>query len=246
MMQESSMKKLLAFILIAGATTGAFAKKWPQWTNNVGGGITGNYSQIGADNTTSSDVIEQFGIGLEGIYLGYHENGFTAKADYAIGATASKDVTLQDKDTNIGFFTNIALGAGYSVPVTENLLFSFTGMVGADVSLFGDEKEDISYYYENSDGTSDEAYSADYAATVGLITLSIGGDILAKYSVSEHFGFFANISARWVIGGIETHETTYTYQKERKQRELTAQTSKDYDLLGKFRVEPTIGVIWTF
>jgi len=227
------MKKILFFIAFSLLASNIFAKKW---TNNVGVGLTLPYSVIGSDSSSGEDI-NQLGFGAEGFYLGCHESGFTVKADYAIGATFTKNISLQDKNTNVGFFTNVALGAGYSIPLTEKLLLSLTGMCGFDASIFTEADEDVEYA-EASDSR------ADYETTLTLATLSIGGDIQLRYKFDSHLGLFGNFSARYIIGGLCATESIYTYDYD--DRERTDKSTSDYDLWGKFRVQPTLGVCWTF
>ncbi|WP_407427626.1 hypothetical protein [Treponema sp.] len=230
------MRRIFLFFVFSMFSLAVFAKSW---TNNVGVGTTISFSKIGVDETNADDI-NQLGLGIEGFYLGCHENGFTAKIDYALGAALTKDINLQGTNTNTGFFTNIALGGGYSIYPTETFLISFTLMAGMDISVFTDEK--TGYTYTNSSG---EQVDADYDRSISLDTINVGPDIFVRYKAGEHFGFFVNLSARYIIAGLGKDETNYTWEGT-KNKEYTEQDKSDFDLFGYFRIQPTIGVSWTF
>ena len=212
------------------------------WESNAGVGLSVPYSRIGVDESGVSDI-SQLCFGIEGFYLGYHENGFTIKGDYTVALTTTKDITLQNHETNAGFFMNTAIGAGYSFAPAEKWLLSLTLMVGADVSLFTDSEETVTYdkdYVQDKKADCDRSYS--------LITLNLGGDILTRYKMGEHFGVFASLSARYIVGGWGTDETTYTFYNAGASRRTkdSDKESEDSDLFGYFSIQPALGVCWTF
>lgn len=229
------MKKLLVTLVFSFVLAGAFARTWE---NDAGVGFSLPVSVIGVDEKGADDI-KQIAFGTEGFYLGHHENGFTVKADYAIALTTTKDIHIQDHQTNAGFLTNMGFGVGYSFMPGDNFLISLTGMFGADVSIFKDSDDDVDYDYEDVRGKK-----ADYDRTFSMVTVNVGADLFMRYKVGDHFGFFANFSGRYIIGGWGEDETAYTYDAGRRDR--TDKKVDDIDFLGYFRVQPTIGVCWTF
>lgn len=229
------MKKLFTILLLSSLVSGVFAKSW---TSNVGAGFTVPFSRIGVDKAGEDDI-NQLCFGAEGFYLGYHDNGFTVKGDYTIALATSRDITLQNHKTNVGFLTNTSIGAGYSFVRSENLLVSLTGMFGVDVSIFKDSNDDVDYDYDNV-----EDKKADYDRTLSLVTLNFGMDFFTRYKMGDHFGVFTNLSARYIIGGWGNDETSYTYDTGRSTR--SDKTTHYTDLLGYFQIQPTFGVCWTF
>ncbi len=229
------MKKFIISTAIFLISLNVFAKTWE---NNAGVGFTLPYSKIGVDEKGVDDIT-QLAFGANGFYLGVHESGFTVKTDLTAALTTSKDVNIQDHKTNAGFMTNTSIGLGYSFRPNDNWLISITGMFGMDASFFGDYEDDVEYNY---DDVRDKR--ADYERTLGLVTMNVGADIFARYKIGEHIGFFTNLSARYLLGGWSEDETRYTYNSGRRDR--TDKKSDKSDLLGYFRVQPTIGVCWTF
>ena len=225
---------LFSFIIF---TSNVFAKKW---TNNIGAGATIPFSIIGLDSKGADDI-NQVGYGIEGTYIGLHENGFTAKANVSVGAATSKDVAIQDRNTNIGVFENIALGAGYSFVNTEKFLFGTTAMLGIELGQYSSKEKDV-YIDEEISGKSETA--GDVTTSLSLVTVSLGADIFGICRLNKRLGFFANLNARWILGGTTSSEVKNEWDDGHKTKTLT--DSSENDLIGKFIVQPTIGVIWTF
>ncbi|MBB5224945.1 hypothetical protein [Treponema ruminis] len=229
------MKRFAIFITLSLLGLNVFAKTWE---SNVCAGFTVPVSRIGVDKKGVDDIT-QLCYGLEGFYIGRHENGLTVKGDYAIALTTTRDIHIQDHKTNVGFLTNTSFGAGYSFEPADKWLISITGMFGADVSIFKDSDDDVEYNYSNV-----EDKKADYDRTLSLITLNFGADFFVRHTMGEHFGVFTNLSARYIIGGWGEDEASYSYHTSRVDR--TDKKTDHTDLFGYFRVQPTIGVCWTF
>ena len=167
--------------------------------------------------------------------MGYHQNGITVKATESVGLATSKDVSLQDNDTNFGVFSNLEIGAGYTFIKDEKLTLSVLGMLGLDLSVYSDSKDDVAY----------DTTKADYSATYGFAMFSLGADLYVSYKFKPNFGVFGNVAGRYLVAGGAFGEKKYEY----KIGGRTETNTTDYDagdLRGKFRVQPTIGVVWTF
>lgn len=231
------MKRFAIFIALSLLGINVFAKSWE---SNVCAGFTVPVSRIGVDQKGADDIT-QLSFGLEGFYLGRHENGFTVKGDYAIALTTTRDINIQNHKTNAGFLTNTSFGAGFSFVPADKWLVSVTGMFGVDVSIFKDSDDDVDYNYPD---VSDK--KADYDRTFSLVTLNFGTDIFVRRTMGEHFGLFTNLSARYIIGGWGEDETSYTYTTSNRRYDRTDKKTDDTDLFGFFRIQPTIGVCWTF
>ncbi|WP_294427618.1 hypothetical protein [uncultured Treponema sp.] len=215
------MKKFFISILALAIFSGsAFSK---QWTNNIGAGVSFPLSSIGVSETNSKDIF-QTGYGIEGTYIGLHENDFTAKANISIGLAASNDLSSKES-TECGVFENIALGAGYSFVNTESALFGITGMFGVEMGQYSFADED--------DETS-----------LSLVTISFGADIFGIYRFNERIGLFANLNTRWIADGTARSEIETESIINGSKKQVT--NSENTDLSGKFILQPTIGVIWSF
>jgi len=210
----------------------SFAKTW---TNNIAAGLTFEDLSIGVDKKNADDIT-QLGYGIDGSYIGFHENGFTAKANVAIGVATSKDVSIQtDKNTNIGAFENVSFGVGYSFVRTDRFLFGSTAMMGVEMSQYSVNSED-----EELNGVKYD----DLTTSLSLVTFSFGADIFAVFHFSERFGFYANIAARYLIAGDAKIE--YKYETSSKSSKKSEILTDDYSLFGNFVIQPTLGVIWRF
>ena len=228
------MKKILSvFAICLFALNGIQAKKW---MNNIGVGLTIPISQIGIDEKSSDDIF-QVGYGIGGTYVGIHENGFTAKANIDIGAATTKDISLQGDETNVGIFYNFDFGVGYSFIHTEKITFSLTGMAGLDMETYFDSEDDVSY---------DEKDCESVDRTFSLAELNIGADLFFAYHIKEHFGFFANLSTRYLIVGSSKENIEWSWKSKTGGTRKESEDKDGPDLAGKFRIQPTIGVIWNF
>lgn len=215
------MKKFFISILaFAIFSESAFSK---QWTNNIGAGASFPLSSIGVSKTGANDIF-QTGYGIEGTYIGLHENGFTAKANISIGLSSSDDLSAKEQ-TNRGVFENIALGAGYSFVNSTKALFGISGMFGIEMGQ-----------YSFSDEESETSLS--------LVTISFGTDIFAVYRLNERIGLFANLNTRWIADGTARSQIETESEANGSKKQVT--NSENTDLSGKFILQPTIGVIWSF
>jgi hypothetical protein len=228
------MRKSLFFLLISLAFTNLLTAK--TWTNNIGTGATVSVLSLGTDeNTMGIKNTNQVGYGLEGTYVGLHENGLTAKVNVSFGLATSKDISIQqNKHTNLGVFENVALGLGYAFIKNENFLFAVTGMVGIELGQYSVESDDEDY--------NGVTYS-NLKKSLSLASCSLGADIFGIYRLTEYFGIFGNLAARYVIAGNAKLESQYSGTKKNSDN-ITV--SRNSDLKGNFVVQPTVGVIWTF
>lgn len=227
-------KKIFIAALVWAALSGsAFAKKW---TNNIGVGASLPVSSVGVDKKGVDDI-DQIGYGVEGVYMGLHENGFTAKASISIGVMTSRDVSVQqERKTNIGVFENISLGAGYSFVSTERFLLGALGVVGIELGQYSVEEDDVA--------VNGGAATGDSKNSLSLVTASMGAELFAVCRLTVRFGLFAGLNARWILGGTASSENQEEWREGGKKWIST--DSDDTNLLGKSIVQPTVGVIWTF
>jgi len=224
------MKKFfisISAVLLLGSS--AFAKKW---TNNVGVGFDYQKSLTSYDSSDYSDI-SQNSFGIHGTYIGVHENGFTAKADLNFGICLTDDISIQDFDTNIGFFESYLLGAGYSFVNTDRFLAGITGMVGLDMWVYG--------FTETQTVAS---VDHDYTTSVLNLTFSTGFDLFARAKISDHFGFYGNLGIRYQVAGVSLYGREDSYESGGTVH--TSKVDEDELLLGKYIIEPSVGFMWVF
>ena len=227
-------KSVVSFLFIALGLSCGFAKTW---TNNIGVGVSVPFSKIEFEekDNIKPDDISQMGFAIESTYLGYHENGFTAKADYAFGVFTTDDVNIQGDTKNVGIGGNVDIGAGYSFIRNEKFTLATTLMFG--LSLYS--------YFDHGTSDKDTVDEKEYDTVMALCTLDLGADIFASYRLSEHFGLFANLGIRYYPVGVSGSQTDYEW-KEGSTKYTKSDESDNYTLSGKYKIAPTLGVVWNF
>ena len=216
------MKKLVLILLMGTFILGGVSAK--TWTSNAGFGLTVPISTL---SVKDGDDINQTGFGLSGFYLGYHEKGFTIKAEETVAGVSSKDVADDDK---IGAYGNFDIGAGYTFQLSEKFILSALGMLGIDFSVYTD------------DDSKNNTYSS-YKETLVFASFNVGADLYAAYRLKDHFGLFANVGVRYLAGGASGYSIEY---KIKGSDTTHTDSDSEGNLSGKFRVQPTIGVVWNF
>ncbi len=225
------MKKSLTILAIfAFFTSSLFAKSW---TNNIGLGYSMPFSFIGINESGAKDI-NQIGYGVCGSYTGIHNSGLTLKADVSIGLNTTKDVTIQKSGTNFGVFENIGFGVGYAFINSEKATLGATGSLGIELSQYSFTEEDITY----------NSHKADSTITSSIVSASIGADLFGIYRFTEGFGIFTNITAKYILGGTTKVENKYEWEESDTKK--TSISSTDAEIRGKFLIQPTIGIVWTF
>ena len=165
----------LTKVIIAGimalAANGAFA-----WTNNVGFGLRA-YSPL---NTTvksmpgTGDVeYKTANWGLNVMYVGYADSGFTVKDSFNLGGGK-----IENTDDEVNVHLSNYVGLGYGIVRTEKLYFGLLGTLGIDV---------------NGNATADS--TSDYTSTLAAFVL--GGDATLIFTPVKTFSMYAS----FMIGG---------------------------------------------
>lgn len=232
------MKKIILGAAVALLmSTSLFAKTW---TNNIGLGFSVPITMVKAKDPIFYDSGDtkanmkltkektQLGFNVAGMYLGYHESGFTVKGSLSLGVGYISDywpdVNFDNKvstDPGIGFNAFETLGVGYSFVHTDKAVLAATAGLGFQESIY-------TYNIKIGDSETD--------ITDTFFTLSLGGDFTAIIRTSDGFGFFGSVYVGWIPTG--------TYSTEAKSG--SKKTTEDLDLKGNVVIAPTIGVVWTF
>ncbi|MBQ6780297.1 MAG: hypothetical protein IJP62_03580 [Treponema sp.] len=220
------MKKTLAVLAaIAMSVTGAFA-----YTHNFGVGFTMPISQVGVDKTGLDDIF-QIGYGVHGFYSGILDKGFTFKASESVGIATSNDMPkIGPSKADVGVFSNLDVGAGWTFIQNGKMTLSALGMLGMYLAA-----------YPKTDEETILGKKHEYSYTAGVVMFDVGADLYFSYKIGNHWGLFANIAGRYLIAGTEFGSI------EDKEDKTTTTTTIDMgDLRGKFMIQPTIGVCWKF
>ena len=232
------MKKIIGIAVALLMTTGLFAKTW---TNNIGVGFTVPITMMqskddifieSATEKTNKQTFTSFGI--QGMYLGYHQSGFTVKGvlDITFGmfSNAYYDDGLQDV-----FSVNIAesLGIGYSFIHTDKVVLAATGGIGLSTAIVPFKFETVGI------GGSDE-----HDITLYGTTFNLGADLTGIIRTSPKFGFYGSIYVGWIPTG--SFKAEDKYEKTRGGTTTSTTNTETHDLNGTVFIAPTIGVVWTF
>lgn len=223
------MKKIILTLAAAVLCSTAFAKTW---TNNVGVGFAFPSSRIGVNQDNADDIV-QVAYAVQGSYIGVHESGFVVKAESNLGLATSNDVKVQGNNTNAGFFDNFVVGAGWAFVNTESTLFGFTGCCSVDLNI-----------YSKLDDREVSSVRHTYTTSMVNVLFGIGGDLFVRKRVSDHFGVYANVSGRYLPGGVSVLRHTDEYDTD--DDTIKTSSSDSSTLIGKFTIEPSVGFMWTF
>ncbi len=235
------MKKIIIGVLALVMSTSLFAKSW---TSNVGVGFTVPITMVqGKDNifieslTSSTDKKTFTTYGLQGMYLGYHDNGFTfkGKLDLAFGMDKKTYYDYTDKEFKdiLAINLNETLGVGYSFIRSEKVLLAATAGIGLSQIIIP-YKTGVKY-----NGTS-----TDQETTITYTTFNLGADLTAILRTSQKFGFYASFYIGWIpFGNAKTENKIETTSGGTTNSNTTTNTK---DLNGNIFIAPTIGLVWTF
>ncbi len=220
------MKKIILGAAVALLmSTSLFAKTW---TNNIGLGFSVPITMVKAKDAVFYDADSkgttkdktQLGFNVAGMYLGYHESGFTVKGALSLGVGYMSEY-CPDAEPGLGFNGVETLGVGYSFIHTDRVVLAATGGIGFQEGI---------YTYNEKVGN----FERDITDT--FFTLSLGGDFTAILRTSDKFGFYGSVYVGWIPTG--------TLSREVKSGSTTVKD--DVDLNGNVMIAPTIGVVWTF
>lgn len=232
------MKKIIIGAAIALVmSTSLFANTW---TNNIGLGFSVPITMLKAKDsifndtlTSTTDKKTEVAFDIQGMYLGYHQNGFTVKGALSLGIGTISDLYEDSGSLERGIGVNIVetLGIGYSFIRSDKAVLALTAGIGLQEGIYPRKVKLI-----NS--------SEEHDVTDTFFTFNLGADLTAVIRSSEKFGFYASLYAGWIPTGFVKRED----KVEKTVNGTTTSTTESFtkDLDGTFFFAPTIGVVWTF
>jgi hypothetical protein len=136
-----------------------------------------------------------------------------------------------DDDWQIGNFGAFDFGLGYTAGLGKKFSLSMLAVVGFEVVVFESDEDE---YDHKELGKVDRSFSE------ALVAFTLGGDLIARYSITEHAGVFAKVGGRWVAAcGVGT---SVKYEDDDFNRVDTTTDSES----GNYSIVPAIGVMWVF
>ena len=224
------MKKIIGIAVALLMTTGLFAKTW---TNNIGVGFTVPITMVEAkkdifpdgDSLSAKRTFTSYGV--QGMYLGYHENGFTVKGAFDL-TFGSWEKAYEDSDgwqDVVNICLSETLGVGYSFVHSDSVVLAATAGIGLSSAI-------APYKYT--------VITEEHDVTLTSTTFNLGADLTGIIRTSPKFGFYGSIYVGWIPFGTAKIE-------DKVEIGNTSTTNTDsWDLKGNMFIAPTIGVVWTF
>ena len=200
-----------------------------RWTHFLGAGFSVPVSQFDVDHK-KIDVVS-YAVNVS--YLGVSQSGFATKLSLATGFSSTDNIRFEnsDNDWQIGSYFEIELGLGYSFVNTQSFTLALLAVIGTEVDLFESEKKEFAHA---------ELGKVDRRFSEGVGALTLGGDIIARFNLSERMSLFASVGGRWLPVSVGTSSVEYT--KDDFTRTETY-TDSGY---GVYSVVPTLGMMRSF
>ena len=163
-------------------------------------------------------------------YLGVSRSGFTPKATLSAGLATTKKIPFYpSKGWQVGSFSSLEFGAGYSFINQEKLLLSAFFVLGFEYANFITESKKMNH---TELGRVDRDYLESFSA------LTLGGDVTARFALTDRVGLFASLGGRWIA--YTEAESAVRYTKDDYSRTENVHD----DGVGYFSIVPSFGVMW--
>lgn len=213
----------------ADSAAQAVASAEKSWYTMLGLGLTVPVSQY----KVHGKKIDLIDYGINATFVGAAANGFSIELSLSTGGAATDNIKFvnSDDDWQIGNFGAFDFGAGYTAGLGKKFSLSMLAIVGFEVAVFESDEDE---YDHKELGKVDRSFSE------ALVAFTLGGDLIARYSITEHAGVFAKVGGRWVAAcGVGT---SVKYEDDDFNRVDTTTDSES----GNYSIVPTIGVMWVF
>lgn len=213
----------------ADSAAQAAAPAEKSWYTMLGLGLTVPVSQY----KVHGKKIDLIDYGMNATFVGASANGFSVELSLSTGGAATDNIKFvnSDDDWQIGNFGAFDFGLGYTAGLGKKFSLSMLAIVGFEVAVFESDEDE---YDHKELGKVDRSFSE------ALVAFTLGGDLIARYSITEHAGVFAKVGGRWVAAcGVGT---SVKYEDDDFNRVDTTTDSES----GNYSIVPTIGVMWVF
>lgn len=213
----------------ADSAAQATAPAEKSWYTMLGLGLTVPVSQY----KVHGKKIDLIDYGINATFVGAAANGFSVELSLSTGGAATDNIKFvnSDDDWQIGNFGAFDFGLGYTAGLGKKFSLSMLAVAGFEVVVFESDEDE---YDHKELGKVDRSFSE------ALVAFTLGGDLIARYSITEHAGVFAKVGGRWVAAcGVGT---SVKYEDDDFNRVDTTTDSES----GNYSIVPTIGVMWVF
>ena len=200
------------------------------WYTMLGLGLTVPVSQY----KVHGKKIDLIDYGMNATFVGASANGFSIELSLSTGGAATDNIKFvnSDDDWQIGNFGAFDFGLGYTAGLGKKFSLSMLAVVGFEVVVFESDEDE---YDHKELGKVDRSFSE------ALVAFTLGGDLIARYSITEHAGVFAKVGGRWVAAcGVGT-SVKYDDGDDFNRVDTTTDSES-----GNYSIVPAIGVMWVF
>ena len=214
----------------ADSAAQAVASAEKSWYTMLGLGLTVPVSQY----KVHGKKIDLIDYGMNATFVGASANGFSIELSLSTGGAATDNIKFvnSDDDWQIGNFGAFDFGLGYTAGLGKKFSLSMLAVVGFEVVVFESDEDE---YDHKELGKVDRSFSE------ALVAFTLGGDLIARYSITEHAGVFAKVGGRWVAAcGVGT-SVKYDDGDDFNRVDTTTDSES-----GNYTIVPAIGVMWIF
>ena len=214
----------------ADSAAQAVASAEKSWYTMLGLGLTVPVSQY----KVHGKKIDLIDYGMNATFVGASANGFSIELSLSTGGAATDNIKFvnSDDDWQIGNFGAFDFGLGYTAGLGKKFSLSMLAVVGFEVVVFESDEDE---YDHKELGKVDRSFSE------ALVAFTLGGDLIARYSITEHAGVFAKVGGRWVAAcGVGT-SVKYDDGDDFNRVDTTTDSES-----GNYSIVPAIGVMWVF
>ncbi len=214
----------------ADSAAQAAAPAEKSWYTMLGLGLTVPVSQY----KVHGKKIDLIDYGMNATFVGASANGFSIELSLSTGGAATDNIKFvnSDDDWQIGNFGAFDFGLGYTAGLGKKFSLSMLAVVGFEVVVFESDEDE---YDHKELGKVDRSFSE------ALVAFTLGGDLIARYSITEHAGVYAKVGGRWVAAcGVGT-SVKYDDGDDFNRVDTTTDSES-----GNYTIVPAIGVMWIF
>lgn len=199
------------------------------WTHLWGVGATVPVEQY----KSHGKKIDLINYGLDLSYTGVTRFGLALHLSVAAGSSTTDNIRFEKSDDwLVGSFGSVEAGLGFSPVNTNGFTLVVLAVVGYEYAEYESDEKEVRH---------SELGAVDRRFTESMGALSIGGDLVLRFGLSEHIGIFASVGGRWLP--ITVTESSVRYEKGDDYVRTESYIDDDR---GVYSVVPAIGAMWKF
>lgn len=199
------------------------------WTHLWGVGATVPVEQY----KSRGNKIDLINYGLDLSYTGVARFGLALHLSIAAGSSSTDNIRFEKNDDRlVGSFGAVEAGLGFSPVNTNGFTLVVLAVAGYEYAEFESDENEVRH---------SELGIVERRFTETMGALSVGGDLVLRFGLSEHIGIFASVGGRWLP--ITVTESSVRYEKD---DDYVRTESYIEDNRGVYSVVPAIGAMWKF